>query len=189
MKGIEYDYVPVHLLKDGGEQLKQEYASVNPMKAVPTFVDCDGFSLSQSGAIIEYLDEVYPNPDAPLLPSTIQGRATVRRICNIIGCDIQPIQNLRILKAGGDVKKMDWGKRWITEGFEALEKILETSAGTYSYGDTVTMADLFLVPQVYNSVRFSVELSRFPVIMRVYEALQSLSAFQKADAAAMPDAE
>jgi len=186
-KGIEYEYIAVHLVKDGGEQLKETYAAINPMKAVPTFVDTDGFVISQSSAIIEYLEETHP--DRPLLPSSPKDRASVRRLCECISCDIQPRQNLCVLKAIGDEKKMEWGKQWIDYGFQALEKLMETSAGKYSYGDNVTMADLFLVPQVYNAKRFSVDMSQYPIISRVHEALEQLPEFQKSHPSQMPDAE
>lgn len=188
MKEIDYEYIAIHLLKDGGEQLQDTYAALNPMKALPTFVDSNGFHLSQSAAILEYLEEAYPDK-RKLLPETPVDRATVRKLCNSIGCDIQPLQNLKVLKAVGPDKKMEWGKQWIEQGFVALEKMLEKSAGTYSFGDSITMADAYLVPQVFNANRFEVDMSQFPIISRINATLSDLPEFQKAHPSQMPDAE
>mmetsp|Transcript_19654 Transcript_19654/g.75413 ORF Transcript_19654/g.75413 Transcript_19654/m.75413 type:complete len:213 (+) Transcript_19654:22-660(+) len=186
LKGVEYDYRAVHLLKDGGEQLQEEFAKLNPMKLLPAFVE-GGLVLSESLAILEYLEETRPSP--ALLPPSAAERAQVRRLCQLIACDIQPLQNLKVLKAVGAEKKMEWGKRWIKEGFEALEPLLAQSAGQYSFGDQVTLADLCLVPQVYNANRFAVDMAAFPTISRVAAACAELPAFAEAHPDRMPDAQ
>ncbi len=194
-KGIPYTYVPVHLLKDGGQQLSESYAKVNPMKEVPALV-IDGHTLTQSTAIIEYLEETRPTPR--LLPSEPVSRARVREVCNLIANDIQPVQNLRVLKAvaglvedpaAKDAKKTEWAVRTITNGFVALETLLSSCAGKHCVGDDVSMADAFLVPQVYNAERFKVDLAQFPTIERVYRAVIDLDAFRAAHPSAQPDAE
>eukprot|EP00005_Dracoamoeba_jomungandri_P001276 CAMPEP_0174253054 /NCGR_PEP_ID=MMETSP0439-20130205/2445_1 /TAXON_ID=0 /ORGANISM="Stereomyxa ramosa, Strain Chinc5" /LENGTH=213 /DNA_ID=CAMNT_0015333861 /DNA_START=19 /DNA_END=660 /DNA_ORIENTATION=- len=186
MKKIPYEYKAVHLVKDGGEQLQQAYADLNPSKELPT-LHIDGVDLGQSLAILEYLDETRPDP--PILPSSPTLRAQVRNIALVISADIQPVQNLRVLKYVGLDKKIEWGKHWITLGFEALEKILERTSGKYCVGDEVTMADLCLVPQVYNANRFGVEMDKFPNISRINEALCELPAFVEAHPDNQPDAE
>lgn len=197
MKKIDYDYNAVHLLKDGGHQLKEDYARKNPSKELPC-LEIDGLELSQSTAIIEYLAETRAEDGAPLFPKSPQERYQVRTICNLIGNDIQPVQNLRVLlhimkeKEGKDAKtkaKLGWGKHWIDLGFQALEKVLEKTSGKYCVGDNVTAADLYLVPQVYNANRFGVDMSQFPTIFRVEKTLSELPDFKKAHPAAQPDAE
>lgn len=194
IKGIKYEYKAVHLLRDGGEQLKEDYTAKNPMKEVPTLC-IDGMVLNQSPAIIEYLEE--SRPANPLLPKDPKLRVNVRQVCCIIGCDIQPVQNLRVLKhamsfVGEEEKtntKLAWGKKYITAGFEALELLLARTAGKCCVGDEVTMADLFLAPQVYNAIRFGVDMSKFPIIQRVNDHLATLPAFIESDPSKQPDAE
>jgi maleylacetoacetate isomerase len=183
-KGISYEYRAVNLLKN--EQTTSDYSSLNPNQGLPTYVDTNGFAISQSAAILEYLEETHP--EASLLPGDARQRANIRKITNIIGCDIQPIQNLKILKYVGDDKKLAWANHWITSGFEALEKQLAITAGTYCVGDQISLADVFLVPQVYNARRFNVDLSKFPIISRIDEALTSVPAFERAHPSKMPDA-
>eukprot|EP01094_Clydonella_sp_ATCC50884_P019603 TRINITY_DN3877_c0_g1_i1.p1 TRINITY_DN3877_c0_g1~~TRINITY_DN3877_c0_g1_i1.p1 ORF type:complete len:230 (-),score=81.88 TRINITY_DN3877_c0_g1_i1:640-1284(-) len=189
IKGVEYEYRAVHLVKDGGEQKTDEYAAVNPQKLVPSLA-IDGLVLTQSLAIIEYLEERFP--DAPrLLPADAAGRARVRGLAEIVACDTQPVQNLRVLVYLGAERKMEWGKHWITEGFVALERALASSphTGTYCHGESVTLADLCLVPQVYNANRFSVEMSAFPTIARIHAALVELEPFKAAHPSVQPDAQ
>lgn len=184
----------MHLLNDGGQQLKPDYAAKNPMKELPTLV-IDGHTLCQSGAILQYLEETRPEP--ALLPADAVGRAKVRQIAESIGCDIQPVQNLRVLKALMAEKetqeektavKLAWGKKWITSGFEGVEATLAAVAGKFCYGDKVTLADLYLVPQVYNAGRFGVDMTKFPTIARVAAACAELPEFKAAHPSVQPDA-
>eukprot|EP00794_Sanderia_malayensis_P020374 gene20374-22383_t len=182
MKGIDYEYKAVHLVK--GEQLADNYKEINPQSLIPTLL-IDDHKLTQSMSIIEYLDETRSN--VPLLPKDPFKRSQARTLALIIGADIQPVQNLRVLKAVGDEKKMEWGKSVVENGFEALEQSLKETAGKYSIGDEVTLPDLFLVPQVYNANRFKVDMSRFPIISRIENELAKLEAFQKAHPSRQPD--
>eukprot|EP00058_Branchiostoma_floridae_P003742 XP_002589230.1 hypothetical protein BRAFLDRAFT_120766 [Branchiostoma floridae] len=184
LKGIEYDQAPVHLIKDGGQQNSEEYKQKNPMAQVPTLI-IDGHKLTQSMAILEYLEETRPDP--PLLPKDPATRAKVRMIAETVNAGIQPIQNLSVLQKVGDEKKMEWGHYWIDRGFTALETVLGETAGKYCVGDQVTMADLCLVPQLYNATRFKVDLSKFPAITRVCGNLAELEAFKAADYSRQPD--
>jgi maleylacetoacetate isomerase len=194
LKGVDYEYRAVHLVQDGGMQLKDEYAALNPMKEVPTLV-IDGHTLTQSLAIIEYIDET--RGGTALMPVDPLTRARVRALSDIVAQGIQAVQNLRVLlKAmtlvAEDEKtktKIAWGKHWIQQGFVALERMLEHTAGTYCVGDAVTMADLCLVPQVYNARRFKVDLSAFPLISRIDATLSALPAFVAAHPDKQPDAQ
>ncbi|XP_022799081.1 maleylacetoacetate isomerase-like isoform X2 [Stylophora pistillata] len=151
LKGIEYDTHAVHLLKDGGQQFSDEFKKLNPMGYVPALV-IDGHTLADSLSIIEYLDETRPDP--PLLPRDDPfKKALARQVSQTIASGIQPIQNLSVLKYLGDERKTEWGHHWINKGFCNLEKILERTSGKYCVGDEITMADLCLVPQVYNANR------------------------------------
>jgi maleylacetoacetate isomerase len=197
-KGLGYEYKAVHLVKEGGQQLKDEYAVLNPMKEVPTLV-IDGHVLTQSTAIVEYLEETRPEP--ALLPKDAYTRAIVRAVCNIIANDIQPIGNLRVLshvaslaapagdKAAAGSAKTAWAKHWISRGFAGLETLLAAHAGAFCVGDTFTLADAFLMPQVYNAVRFNVDLSGFPTIERLARALGDHPSVKAAHPSAQPDAE
>jgi maleylacetoacetate isomerase len=196
LKKIAFDYRAVHLLNGGGEQFRDEYTALNPMKEVPTLC-IDGLTLTQSIAIIEYLEESRPDHGAKLLPEDAASRAQVRALTNMIASDTQPVQNLRVLKRFTaefeapevkEAKKLEWGKWAIENGFDGLEKALEKTAGKYSFGDAVTMADLALVPQVYNANRFGVDMSKYPTIARVNAELESLAEFQAAHPSAQPDA-
>jgi len=184
LKGIEYEYKPINLLKS--EQQSDEYKAENPQGCVPAFV-VDGHVMSQSVSIMEYLDEAYPATVALLPKGDAMKRAEVRRLSLIIAADIQPIQNLRVLKYVGAEMKMDFGKWVIESGFKVFEKNLENTAGKYCYGDEVTMADLCLVPQVYNANRFKVDMLQFPHINRVHEELMKIEAFQAAHPSKQPD--
>ncbi|SPD63356.1 putative maleylacetoacetate isomerase [Cupriavidus taiwanensis] len=194
LKGLSYDYVPVHLLKEGGQQLKPEFRAVNPDGLVPALVDGEHV-LQQSLAIIEYLDEVHPEPK--LLPGTALDRAYVRGLAQEIACEIHPLNNLRVLKylkhtvGVADEVKDAWYRHWIELGFASLQANLERSgkAGRFCFGDTPTLADLCLVPQVFNAQRFNIDVARYPAIAKIYEACMALPAFQKAEPKSQPDAE
>lgn len=194
LKGLEYESVPVHLVRDGGEQLKAEYRAVNPSALVPALQD-DGATITQSLAILEYLDEMHPL--MPLLPRDALGRARVRSLALTIACDIHPINNLRILRylvkeAGlSEEAKNAWYVHWVQEGFAALETTLSGSAdtGRFCHGDTPTLADCVLVPQVFNAVRFKIDMAPYPTIARIDAACAELPAFVAAHPANQADAE
>jgi len=195
LKKVDYDYKAVHLVKN--EQMADDYVALNPSQEVPA-LEIDGLVLTQSLAIIEYLDETRPDVGPRLLPSAdAADRAKVRMLSDMIAHAIQPVQNLRCLRKliawheDKDVKaqkKVEWGRWAIDLGFEALEKALSKTAGKYCFGDTVTMADLCLVPQVYNANRFECDMSKFPTIQRINDELVQLAAFQAAAPDKMPDA-
>jgi len=157
---------------------------MNPNKRIPLLV-VNGQVLSQSVAILEFLEESFP--EIPLLPKGTLERAKVRRIVEIINADIHPVQNLSVLQSLPESERSAWGRRWITRGFEVLEKELTESAGKYCFGDTVTLADVVLVPQVVNARRFKVDMDLFPVIRRIDENLDVLDAFKKAKWSRQPD--
>ncbi|XP_062973970.1 maleylacetoacetate isomerase isoform X2 [Elgaria multicarinata webbii] len=183
LKRIAYDQAPVNLVKDGGQQLSSEFQTVNPMQQVPA-LKIDGITLSQSLAIIEYLEETRPNPK--ILPQDPKKRAQVRMISDHITSGIQPLQNLTVLQQVGE-KKLDWAQHCISRGFKALEQILQETAGRYCVGNEVTMADLCLVPQVYNAERFKVDLTPYPTISKINKALLELEAFQTSHPSRQPD--
>jgi maleylpyruvate isomerase len=194
LKGLDYEYAPVHLLRDGGQQLKPEYRALNPDGIVPTLVDGDEV-LSQSLAIIEYLEETHPEP--PLLPRAPADRAFVRAIALQVACEIHPLDNLRVLKylkhqvkTPEDVKDA-WYAHWVETGFTSLEKRLagDQRVGALCFGDTPTVADLCLVPQVFNARRFKIDMSRFPTLERIADHADQIDAFQRAAPAQQPDAE
>lgn len=194
LKGLAYEYLPVHLVRDGGEQHAAAYRSVAPEGLVPVLVDGDA-TVHQSVAIIEYLDETHPQP--PLLPADAVGRAAVRAIALDVACDIHPLGNTRVLKyltatCGLDKEGTDaWIRHWIGTGFDALEKRLahSPSRGRFCYGDTPTLADIMLVPQVFNARRFGVDMGRFPTIAAIDARCAELAAFADAAPAKQPDAE
>lgn len=186
LKQIPYQYIPVHLVNNGGEQNSENYQRLNPAMLVPTLVDDDkDITLNQSLAIIEYLDEKYPS-DIQFLPSHALDRARIRMLAYDIACDIQPVANLRVLNTlksdygVNDSGVQSWSKNLIQKGFTALEKRLVTRAGKFSYGYSLTLADLCLVPQVYNALRFGVDMQAYPIIQKVYNNCQSIDAFIKA---------
>ncbi|XP_042293722.1 maleylacetoacetate isomerase isoform X1 [Sceloporus undulatus] len=182
LKGIAYDSAPVNLV-NGGQQLSPEFQAVNPMKQVPA-LKIDGITLSQSLAIIEYLEETRPNPR--ILPQDPKKRAQVRMISDHIVTGIQPLQNLSVLQQMGE-KKLEWAQRCISSGFEALEQILKKTAGQYCVGNEVTMADLCLVPQVFNAERYKVDLTPYPTIRQINKALLELESFQTSHPSRQPD--
>jgi maleylpyruvate isomerase len=194
LKGLSYETVPVHLLRDGGEHLKPDYRALNPDAVVPTFID-GGQVMSQSLAIIEYLDETYREP--PLLPGTAADRAFVRSIALQVACEIHPLDNLRVLRylkhelGVADDAKNAWYRHWVESGFASLEKRLggDARVGKFCLGNTPTLADLCLVPQMSNARRFNIDVSRYPTIVRIVDHAEQLDAFQRAAPAQQPDAE
>jgi len=194
LKGLPYEYLPVHLVRDGGEQHAPAYRSVAPEGLVPVLVDGDT-TVHQSLAIIEYLDETHPQP--PLLPPDAAGRAAVRAIALDIACDIHPLCNTRVLKylgANCGLQKdgsEDWIRHWIGTGFAALETRLahDPARGAFCHGDAPTLADIMLVPQVFNARRFGIDMGRFPTIAAIDARCAELAAFADAVPAKQPDAE
>jgi maleylacetoacetate isomerase len=191
LKGLEYEYVPVHLLKN--EQRADDFVDVSDNGLVPALVDGEGHRLHQSMAIIEYLDETHPQP--PLLPPDAPGRARVRAIAQDIACEIHPLNNLRVLRylvrtAGvGDDAKNAWMRHWMEEGLAAVERQLAARPARYCHGDTPTLADCVLVPQIFNAQRFEARLDHVPQVMRVFATCMEHPAFMAAQPSACPDAE
>jgi len=191
LKGLAYETVPVHLIKNGGHNKRPEFRAVNPQMRVPALVTPSGDVLIQSLAIIEYLDETHPEP--PLLPKDPIGRATARALAQIIACDIHPLNNtgpLRYLKneMHQEQSAIDaWYHHWILAGFAALETLVRP--GPYACGTQVTIADIFLVPQVANARRLKVPLDSFPGIVGIDAACLALPAFDRARPENQPDAE
>lgn len=193
LKGLPYEYVAVHLLKDGGQQHTADYQRINPAELVPALVD-DGHAIGQSLAIMEYLDETRPELPA-LLPRDALGRARVRGLAQSIACEIHPLNNLRVLQYLendlnlDEAAKATWYRHWITLGFTAVETMLANNphTGTFCHGDTPGMADCCLIPQLANARRFDTPLEAFPTILRIERACLALDAFAKAAPAVQPD--
>jgi maleylacetoacetate isomerase len=191
LKGLPYETEAIHLTKGGGRQHSPEYRAINPQRRVPALTLSGGDVLIQSLAIIEYLDEVFPEP--PLLPADAVERAHVRAAAQVIACDIHPLNNVAPLFYLKNELKHDqeainaWYAHWVTVGFEAVEALLRP--GPYAFGAQVGLADICLVPQVANARRFNVPLERFPKIVAVDAACLTLSAFDKARPENQPDAE
>jgi maleylpyruvate isomerase len=190
LKGLEYDYRSVHLPKN--EQLSESYAAVSASRLVPLLRDGERI-VTQSLAIIEWLDETHPQP--PLLPPDADGRARVRALSYDIACEIHPLNNLRVLrfltkdlKLGEDDKNR-WYRHWVETGLEVVERRLAAQPSTYCHGETPTMADCVLVPQIFNAQRFDCRLDHVPHVMRVHEACMKLDAFERTRPEACPDAE
>ncbi|MDN2694911.1 maleylacetoacetate isomerase [Janthinobacterium sp. SUN073] len=196
LKGIAYDSIPVHLLQDGGQQLLPAYRAVNPSALVPA-LDDDGAILTQSLAMLEYLDET--RPAVPLLPGDALGRARVRALALAIACDAHPLTNLRVLKylkntlGLSDEAKQEWYRHWMAEGLAAVEALLAqgdpAGAGLFCHGDSPTMADCCLVPQVFNAQRFAIDLAPYPRVARIHAHCAGLPAFAAAHPSRQPDAE
>jgi maleylacetoacetate isomerase len=192
LKGLAYDYVPVHLAR--GDHKLPAYAAVSPTALVPTLEMDNGERLGQSMAIIEYLDETHPEP--ALLPADALGRARVRALAQLVACEIHPLNNLRVLKyltrelKVEEEAKNTWYRHWVREGLQAYERELALlPASTYSYGDTPTLADCCLVPQIFNGQRFNADFSGLPRTMAAFEACMKLPAFQRAQPSSCPDNE
>jgi maleylacetoacetate isomerase len=191
LKGMPYEMVPIHLTKDGGHQRKPEFRAINPQMRVPALELPGGEVLTQSLAIIEYLDDIHPKP--PLLPSDPLARAKVRSVAQMIACDIHPLNNLIALQylkreLKHEQAEIDaWYHHWIIEGFTAIEAII--APAPYACGPQVTLADICLVPQVANARRLKVPLDKFPKIVAADAACLKLPAFDKARPENQPDAE
>lgn len=193
LKGLTARFHPVHLVKDGGQQKSDAYKALNPQMLVPTF-EVGGRVLTQSPAILEWLDEAYPEP--PLLPEDPMDRADMRAFCAVIGCDIHPLQNLRVLQYlgaefGADQGAKDrWCQRWIGDGLAACEALLaRRPAARFCFGDIPGMADVYLVPQMFSAARFGVDLSAMPRLTAIHNACEALPAFAGAHPSKQPDAE
>ncbi len=194
LKGLDYQYQSVHLTREGGMQFKDDYTIRNPQQLVP-LLDHDGFQLSQSLAIIEYLDEKFPA--VRLLPSSIEERARVRQIALTISCDIHPLQNLRVLKyltgtfGLSEEDKTQWIRHWLALGLGALEADLARSVmcGRFCVGDSPTMADCALVPQMFSAARFGVDTSPYPTLRAIYEACEALPGVASAHPSRQIDSE
>ncbi len=200
LKGLRYDYIAVHIAK--GEHKQSDYAAVAPEQLVP-LLEVDGERLSQSMAIIEYLDEMHPAP--ALLPADALGRAQVRALAQCIACEIHPLNNLRVLKYLVRVLKVEeeakniWYRYWVRDGLEAFERQLQAlearraqrdlPASVFCFGSTPTLADLCLVPQIFNAKRFEASLENLPRTMAAFEACMKLEAFKKAQPSSCPDFE
>ena len=193
LKGLEYESVPRHLLRDGGEQRRADYLALNPQGLVPA-LEHDGLVLTQSLAICEYLEECFPEP--PLLPASPHDRAGVRAMALAVACDIHPLNNLRVqqyLRDGldeDDAAVTQWVRHWIAQGFGALETLIgrHSGDGRHCFGAAVTLADACLVPQVYNARRAGLDLAPWPRLAAVTGYLETLPAFAAARPEAQPDA-
>ena len=194
LKGLAYDIVPVHLVHDGGQQHSPEYRGINPQQLVPV-LGHGHRRLSQSLAILEYLDEMWPTP--ALLPSTARGRQRVRALSQLVACDIHPLNNLRVLQyfeqewSVPQPERDEWVRHWISEGFAAAEAMVadHPSTGSFCEGNTPSMADCCLIPQIYNARRFGLDLSPYPEITRIEANALALPAFDRARPESQPDAE
>jgi len=194
LKGLQYEQAPIHLRRGGGEQLSAAYKAINPQALVPALED-GGKILTQSLAIIEYLEERYPQP--PLLPRDPADKAVVRSMALIIACEVHPIQNLRVLQYvkreynQSEEQVNRWAQHWINLGLAALEQMIvaQPRRGRFCFGDTPTLADICLVPQLGNARRYGCDLSRYPAIMEIEKNCMILPAFADAAPEKQPDAE
>lgn len=191
LKGLDYDYIPVHLTRN--EQFKESYAALSPSRLVPLLKDDDRI-VTQSLAIIEYLDELHPKP--PLLPGDAPSRARIRALALDVACEIHPLNNLRVLRyLVKDLKvteddKNRWYRHWVETGLEALEQQLAAhpATGRFCHGDAPTLADVVLVPQIHNAQRMDCRVDHVPTVMRIFEACMAQAAFAKTQPSACPDA-
>jgi maleylacetoacetate isomerase len=192
LKHLEYDQASIHLRR--GEQRAPDYLKLNPQALVPALVDGE-LVLTQSLATIEYLDEIHP--DVPLLPGTPEGRARVRALAQIVACEIHPLGNLRVLQYLAKELKQDepavqrWFNHWIVLGFDAFESLIagHPETGRFCHGDQPTLADICLVPQVFNARRYALDLTPYPTLMRIFENCMAVPAFDRAQPDKQPDCE
>lgn len=193
LKGLPYQIVPVHLLRDGGQQHAEAFRALNPQQLVPVLLDGERV-MRQSLAILEYLDEVWP--DEPLLPATARERERVRSLAMLVACDIHPLNNLRVLQFFQDEwnvpqpERDEWVRHWMAEGFAAFESLVagHPSTDRFCEGERPGMAECCLVPQLYNARRFGLDLSPYPTLLRIEAACEALPAFQAAHPDRQPDA-
>jgi maleylacetoacetate isomerase len=193
LKGLAYETLPVHLVRDGGEQHQPGYAAVNPQHLVPTLMHGVRV-IRQSLAILEYLDEAWPSPR--LLPMTARDRARVRGLAQLVASDIHPLNNLRVLRyfehswGVPQSERDEWIRHWIAEGFEAMEVLLadDPATGAFCHGQVPGLADCCLVPQVFNARRFGVDMAAYPTISRIEATCLELPAFIEARPDRQPDA-
>ncbi len=191
LKNVAYEAHPIHLVRDGGEQNRPDYRALNPQGLVPTFVE-DGIALGQSLAIIEYIDALHPIP--PLLPEEPAAKAAVRAMAEIVACDIHPVNNLRVLnylrrEFGADDDAVNrWYCHWIIEGLGPLEILATRHGRGFCWGDSITLADLCLVPQLYNARRFGVDLAPYPTLTAIDARCRALPEFVAAAPENQPDA-
>lgn len=193
LKEIDYEFVPVHLLNEGGQQKKPGYQALNPQMLVPT-LEAGDLTVGQSLAILEWLDETHPEP--PLLPANADDRARVRAFALAIACETHPFQNLRVLQYLRDDLALDqdgvdrWLRRWLGDGLAACEQLLVArgNQSTFCFGETPGLADICLVPQVFSARRFNIDLSEMPQIVAIDEACNALPAFADAHPSKQPDA-
>lgn len=192
LKGIPYIIVPIHLLKNGGEQNTNTYKKLNPSGQVPALVDNDVL-IGQSMAILEYLEETFQGPR--LLPDKPSDRAVVRQMCEIINSGMQPLQNLSVSQYFTDTLQLEnqekqmWFEFWLKKGFQSLETLLDKHAKTYCFGDQLSLADCLLVPQVYNAKRFKIDMKPFEKVMEINDRCLTLTDFIKASPEKQPDFE
>lgn len=192
LKGLDYEQIPVNLLK--GEHRLEAHRRRNPQGLVPVLETEQGSALTQSMAICEYLEERYPEP--PLLPESLEARARVRSLALLVACEMHPLNNVSVLGYLTDTigvdeaTKLAWYQHWVTKGFTAFEARLtqEAATGTFCHGDKPTLADVFLVPQMFNAERFNCDLSAFPTLVRIADRCRELPEFEKAAPAAQTDA-
>ncbi|MDQ3445503.1 MAG: maleylacetoacetate isomerase [Pseudomonadota bacterium] len=192
-KGLPYDYARVHLLNDGGQQFAPSFRALNPDSLIPV-LDDGGQVLTQSLAIIEYLEETRPEP--PLLPREAGERAYVRSIALAIACEIHPLNNLRVLRylvktlGLSEEQKNTWYRHWVEQGLASLEArlVAEGRSGRYALGDAITIADVVIVPQIFNAQRMDCNLSAVPAVMRIFDHCMQLPAFVDAQPSRQPDA-
>jgi maleylacetoacetate isomerase len=194
LKGLPYEYAVVHLTRNGGQQFDPAFRALNPDALIPV-LDDGGHHLTQSLAIIEYLDETHPEP--PLLPATALDRAYVRALALGIACEIHPLNNLRVLRylvrdlKVGEEQKNAWYRHWVEEGLAAVEArlVAERKCGRFALGDAVSLADVVIVPQIFNAKRFDCRLDHVPTVMGIFDQCMQLPAFIDAQPARQPDAE
>lgn len=190
LKNLDYDIVPVNLIKEGGEQFSTDFKKINPAAKIPV-LNHDGTIIAQSVAIIEYLDETFP--EIPLYPKDTAQKARARQLCEIINSDIQPLQNLSVLKklvaeySVSEEQRDDWIRHWITLGFQSFESLIAKTAKRFCLGDTPSAVDCYLIPQIYNALRYHMDLSQFPHIDRVHREAEKLEAFVAAHPDNQPD--